>query len=138
MKTTNSYPRALHGFTLVELMITVAIIAIIAAIAYPSYQRHVIRTHRGAAEACLSEHAQFMERYYTTNLTYVDAEPAPGCASEGAMPDRYEFAFVGEPTRSTYTISATPVGPQLKDGQCGTLTLNQAGTKGANDVDACW
>ena len=63
--------------------ITVTIVAILAAIAYPSYQSHVTSTHRSAAKACLSEYAQFMERYYTTNFTYDGAAPALACSVDG-------------------------------------------------------
>ena len=60
-----------QGFTLIELMIVVAIIAIIAAIAYPSYINSVVKTKRAAAEGCVSEYANYMERYYTTNLVTI-------------------------------------------------------------------
>lgn len=115
------------GFTLIEVMIVVAVVAILAAIAYPSYQQHVQRTHRAAAAACMFEHAEFMERYFTTNGSYLSATlPTLGCQNEQGA--RYTFAFNGTPTATAFALTATPKGAQTKD-KCGTLGLNQAGTK---------
>lgn len=127
------------GFTLLELMIVVAIIAILTAIAYPSYRQHVIKARRAAATGCLLEQSQLMERYYTTNLTYLSA-PAPGggCASD--LVDSYAFAFDGTPTAKEYKISATPTSIQT-DSQCGTLSVTQAGVRdktGTGTVAQCW
>lgn len=117
------------GVTLIELMIAVAIVAILAAIAYPSYQRYVARTHRNAAAACLSQYAQFMERFYTANLTYVGAVPTASCRLENDMDRRYRFELRASAAR-TYILDATPIGAQASiDAQCGTLTVNQAGTR---------
>ena len=131
------------GFTLIELMITVAIIAILAAIAYPSYVNHVTKTRRAAATACLMEAAQYMERHYTTNLSYEKATlPAMQCANE--LADHYIFEFRGTPTAGAFNVRARAIGSQAtRDTQCGDLSLNQAGTKGAGDnaaatVAACW
>ncbi|WP_328591043.1 type IV pilin protein [Crenobacter intestini] len=126
---------------MIELMITVAIIGIIAAIAYPSYQQYVTRSYREKAKACLSEYAQFMERHYTTHLSYVGAMPTLFCATESGLGERYRFEVVSDSARS-YTVSARPQGVQLGlDAQCGTLTLNQLGGKGASGTGGatlCW
>lgn len=136
------YAAASHarGVTLIELMVVVVIIGILGAIAYPSYQRYVARTHRTAAAACLSQFAQGMERYYTTNLSYVDAEEviAPGCATEDDMGRFYAFAFPFDPTQSTYRIEAQPTEVQTRAerGLCGTLSIDHRGTR-LPDNDAC-
>ncbi len=60
-----------NGFTLIEVMIVVVIVAILAAVAMTSYQGSILRTRRSAAQACLQQQAQFIERYYTTHMTYL-------------------------------------------------------------------
>lgn len=120
------------GVTLVELMIAVAIVAILTAIAYPSYQRYVVRTHRTSASACLSQYAQFMERYYTANLTYIGA--APGnlpCSRENRLDERYTIAIRADSlTVRAYILDATPRGTQAAlDTQCGRLTVDQTGAR---------
>lgn len=137
---SNSIRHGMPGFTLIELMIVVAIVAILAAVAYPSYNEHIIKTRRKAGASCLAEAAQFMERYYTTQLTYVGADPALACETDIA--GNYTIA-AGALTATAYTLSATPVGAQAtKDTACGTLGVNQAGirtkTGSASTVTECW
>jgi len=137
------------GFTLIELMIVVAVIAILAAIAYPSYENYIIKSNRKAAEGCLSQYANFMERYYTTNLRY-DQDPAGNkitwpkldCATSQQTGNRYTYSFSGTPGQASYIVQAVPIGDQLAhDTQCGTVTLDQTGTRtvsGSGTVATCW
>lgn len=139
-----------NGFTLIELMITVAIIGILASVAYPSYQTHIVNTRRAAAKTCLSELAQFMERYYTTNLKYNEdnastpvANTLPTIQCRTELASFYTMEFVsGTLNERTYTIQAVPQGSQAtNDAACGTLSLDQSGVKGSSVTGAaasCW
>lgn len=136
------HPARQAGFTLIELMVVVMVLAILAGIAYASYSSSVVNSRRASASACLMEYAQLMERVYTTSLSYagVNALPASSCSSE--LSPFYTFSLNGAATATNYSVQAVPVGNQLiKDAKCGTLRLNQAGTKsvtGAGGVNACW
>jgi len=134
-------------------MIVVAIIAVLASIAYPSYIKYITKTRRNAATACLSEYANYMERYYTTNLSYKQSAgatlPDLGCSDASQTGDYYDYQFGGtpaSPTSTAYSIQAVPQGTQSsRDTQCGTLGIDQTGQrfylstkKDDAGVTACW
>lgn len=125
------------GFTLIELMIVVLIIGIISAIALPAYTKYVRDTRRGVAQGCLVELAQFMERYYTTNMKYQNAVlPATNCSAD--LTDFYTFSFNGTPTANTFSVQAVPQGDQTND-NCGTLRLDEQGNKTNTGARTdCW
>ena len=133
MKANHARGRA-AGFTLIELMIAIAVIAILVAVAIGSYDFATVKTRRGAAKACISNGAQFMERYHTIHFSYEDAV-LPACSSD--VTDYYTVGFDGTPDADGFTVQAVPKASQ-DDSKCGTLSLDDTGAKGANDVEACW
>jgi len=143
--TTGHARRASRGFTLIEMMVVVAIIGILAAIAYPSYQEHVRKARRADAQAALMELAQFMERHYTANGRYLTAaNAAPTLPFAEAPKDGsskfYTLSFTATPTASAYTLQAAPKNAMAND-SCGTLTLAHTGAKGQKagaTLAECW
>lgn len=130
-----------QGFTLIELMIVVAVISILAAIAYPSYQEYVLRSRRAEGQAFLNDAAARQERYRAQNGSYtatVSDLKLPG----GDKSDRGYYQLEIDP-KDGYTLTAKRQGAQIADTKCGNLTLNAAGTKGLDSpsggtVDTCW
>lgn len=132
------------GFTLVEIMIVVLIIGVLAGIAYASYQNLMIKSRRGTAATCLQERAQFMERLYSTRMSYAVAPEAPATPQQ-CDPAVSRFYTISYASRSAtaYTLNATPIGIQLaKDTKCGTLSLTHQGVRGKSGTAAsaaeCW
>jgi len=142
------------GFTLIELMITVAIISILASIAYPSYQDSVRKSRRADAKGVLLGLTNAMERRFTEKNSYCDAALATGgtavtdcgtATEDTGTPSIYTIptettsfytVTISAATASSYTLSAVPTGAQTSD-TCGTLTITQTGAKTPTTA-GCW
>ncbi|MDD5033543.1 MAG: type IV pilin protein [Methylococcaceae bacterium] len=137
-----------RGFTLIDLMVAVAIVGIIATIAYPSYMEYVRRANRSEAKAILLETAQFLERNFTVaNRFDKDSAAAdivlPYTHSPKSGTAKYDitvtYPAAGACTLGQcFTLSAAPTGSMTGDA-CGTYTLTQAGVQGSGGTVAdCW
>jgi|AntRauTorckE5430_2_1112549.scaffolds.fasta_scaffold00005_2 type IV pilus assembly protein PilE len=131
------------GFTLVELMIVVAIIGVMATIAFPSYQNQIEKTRRTAAKTDLLELSQWMERRHSNGFDYRDTTNTsqnnptlPFVQSPLNGTAFYTITFFADVTKSAFTLQAVPTGGQENDG-CGTLTVNEQGDRTAA-MAGCW
>jgi type IV pilus assembly protein PilE len=133
------------GFTLIEVMITVAIIGIIAALAYPSYMDSIRKSNRSEAKVELMDAAQRLQRCYTSLSRFDDATNCPvyadlsgsGIVSRGSQFYVVTIAALGsEPTRTAYKLTAlADKSPQTEDTGCVGMTLTSAGER---EPEECW
>ncbi|MCO6413929.1 MAG: type IV pilin protein [Thiogranum sp.] len=132
-----------NGFTLIEVMIVVAIVGILAAIAYPSYQEQVRKSRRADCAGELTLLANAMERFFTLNGAYPATLAAANfpaqCPIDGGTPS-YDFAIALDNPGPGFTVTAAPIGPQASD-KCGTLGLTHLGAQTVSTglpLTECW
>ena len=128
------------GFTLIELMVTVAIVGILAAVALPSYRSSVLKSARSEGKAALLEAATRQEQYYLDNKTYTAVMTALGLSADPYITEGGSYSVDAVATATSYTLTATPQGGQTDDTDCANLTLTSNGVKGASGTDTadCW
>ncbi|MDE2150543.1 MAG: hypothetical protein KGJ55_12110 [Gammaproteobacteria bacterium] len=159
--------RRTFGFTLIDLMVTLIVVAILTAVALPTYRSYVLRSHRAQARSILEDLAAREERYamnhqdYATNFDFYLVNPASGSTagagltafyidSEGrnsvtANGDSiYKIDFAPAPSATAFTLEAAAVGGQTDDHDCAVFTLQSNGLRGAQNAggggntDSCW
>jgi type IV pilus assembly protein PilE len=148
---TNPQQKRQHGVSLMELMITVAIISIVAAVAYPSYTQFVVRSKRvigtGALMAIADRQQQFFmdNKRYANSLTNLGYDTATimideeGSVVAAGDEDRVYNVQITAATAITYELTATPQLQQAAKDKCGSLTLTHTGEKGkSGEGDNCW
>jgi type IV pilus assembly protein PilE len=131
MKHTRAWHKRPSGFTLIELMVTVAIVAILAAIAVPSYQEYVTRGKIPDATSTLASKRVQMEQYFQDNHTYVDA---PACTSDSSTSRYFTFDCSVAGTATAYTLRATGSGTMAGF----VYTIDQDNNKVTTSVPSGW
>jgi type IV pilus assembly protein PilE len=142
------------GFTLIELMITVAVVAILASIAYPSYRNTVMRSNRAEAKNALLQVQVAQEKFFLQRNRYAGATPyansvtelnnaanhaTPGLGISSTTPRGHYQIRLDRPSATTFTATAVAIGSQASDTACATLSINELGRKLPDPAtSSCW
>ncbi len=137
----------LQGVTLIELMVAIAVVAIIASVAVPSYRSYMLRSQRADATAELLRVRTAQEKFFLQNSRYAtaaefDDAPPAGLGFTGVSEHGYYNVAIaaGAVPNTTYVATATATGGQAADSACQTFTINEAGVRGSgpNGITTCW
>lgn len=133
--------KAMHGMTLVELLIVVLVVSILAAVSYPNYRDYVARAKRNEAKAALLKIASNQERVYLQTGSFTEDLTQLGFGSDpyDTESDTYTVDIVaGSADAAGYTAVATYKGSDAEKDKCKTFTINEAGVKGSAPYNGCW
>lgn len=142
----------MKGFSLIELLIVIAITAILASFAYPSYENYLIKIHRLDGQTALIDLANRMEQSYAKELTYTNAtiskNPKTDVLASNLSAEGHYILSIEKATDTTYNLKATPIGAEaMYDLDCQSLTFNNVGVKGITNgpkgtplgsIEKCW
>lgn len=141
----NCNRRSEAGFTLVELMITVVVVAILGSMASSAYSNYVMKANRTDATRAMLADAQALQRCYSQNFTYTPTGGCPTPAGTTASPRGLYSITIATPSATAYNITATPAkAPQTKDAACMSFKLTSDGTQssansgGTDSTPVCW
>lgn len=133
------FTQCVKGMTLIELMVVVAVVAIIAAIAYPSYRSQMLRANRAEARNALLQIQVAQEKYFLQNNNYGTlVQLGYQSSTPNTANNYYQLSQIPATPTTTFTATATAIGPQASDSACAVLTVNQVGTKTPSPPSSCW
>lgn len=134
------------GMTLMELLVVVTIVGIIAAVAYPSYRKQMIKSSRTEARVELMRQVQALEKCFTRYRQFNDFDNCPAAEAlddeAGVVTETGKYRLTGEfPDDIHFTLTAAPEGGQKDDAECGSLSINDTNMRGASGPGGrakCW
>lgn len=132
-----------NGYTLMELLVTVAVVGVLAAVAIPSYKSYSVKTRRSEGRAFVMEIMQRQEKYYTENNTYTTNLTQLGYSSSTPSSERSYYTVTAtaasDGIANNVVLTAAPTGSQTADTECGSFIMNSTGAKSTSTSSTtCW